>query len=180
MKVIFTSKRSVSMLIFLIIGTIFLFFGYKLIRPVLYIIGSIICLGGLAKLTFLNKKNTPIADFVFDLIEGIFAIFIGVIVVKFYDYKYALFTCGIIYIIIPIIRIFMANNKINQLFVDSLKYLGVVVLLSCIFQDRVSGYVVALIFYGFAIFIFVTLLFKIRRLKRSDDLNEIKDQSKEE
>ena len=175
MKVIFTSKRSISMLIFLIFAILFVFFGYKLIRPFLYFIGGCICLAGLIKLTLLNKSNTPIADYVLDLIEGIDDIFIGVICVKFWDYNYVIFVLGIIYTIIPIIRLFMAKNKINQLFVDSLKYLASIVMISCIREEVISGYVVAAIMFGIVIFIFVSLIIKIRRIKRSEYLHEIEN-----
>lgn len=175
MKVIFTSKRSISMLIFLIFGLLFLFFGYKLIQPFLYFIGSCICLAGLIKLTFLNRSNTPLADYTLDLVEGIADIFIGVICVEFWDYNYVVFTLGIIYTIIPIVRLFMAKNKINQLFVDSLKYLASIVMISCIREEDFSGYVVAVIMFGIVIFIFVSLIIKIRRLKRSEYLHEIEN-----
>ena len=175
MKTIFTSKRSISMLIFIIIGTVFLIMGYKLIKPVLYFIGACICLAGLIKLTFLKKDNTPTADYVFDLVEGILDLFLGVIVIKFHDFHYVVFTIGIIYLIIPIIRLCMAMNKLNQLFVDSLKYLASIVMISCIREEQLSGYVVAAIFYGIAVFIFVTLIIKARRIKRSEYLDEIEN-----
>lgn len=172
MKIIFTSKRSISMLIFLIFGTIYLTLGYKLIRPSLYIIGSLICLAGMIKLTFLNKENTPLIEYRLDQIEGIFAMFIGVITIKFYNYNVAIFIMGLIYLLFPIIRLFMSDTKLNQLFVDSLKYMASIVMISCIYKEELTQYIVALIFYGIAVFIFVTLIFKIRRIKRGEYFNE--------
>ncbi len=175
MKVIFTSKRSISMLIFLILGTIFFILGYKLIEPVLYFIGALICLAGLFKLTLLNKKNTPKADFILDLIEGIVSISVGVVTVQFWNYNIVIFITGLLYLIIPIIRLFMAYNIINQLFVDSLKYLSIIVMISCINKEKLTGHVVGTIFYGIAIFIFVTLIIKIKKIKRSELVNETKN-----
>ena len=172
MKTIFTSNRILTMLIFLIFGTIYLTLGYKLIRPSLYIIGGCITLAGLIKLTLLNKNNTPKMEFNLDCIEGWLAILVGIISIKFYDYEYVLFVIGIIYLIIPIIRILLSENKLNQLFVDSLKYMASIVMISCIYRKEYTQYIVALIFYGIAIFIFITLLFKIRREKRGEYIDE--------
>jgi hypothetical protein len=69
----------------------------------------------------------------------------------------------------------MAKNKINQLFVDSLKYLASIVMISCIREEVISGYVVAAIMFGIVIFIFVSLIIKIRRIKRSEYLHEIEN-----
>ncbi len=175
MKVIFTSKRSISMLIFLILGTIFFILGYKLIEPVLYFIGTLVCLAGLLKLTLLNKNNTPKADFILDLIEGIVSICVGVVTIQFWNYNLVIFITGFVYLVIPVIRLFMAKNLINQLFVDSLKYLSIIVMISCINKEKLTGHVVGAIFYGIAIFIFVTLIIKIKRIKRSEYINEIQN-----
>ncbi len=172
MKTLFTSKRSISMLIFLIFGTIYLTLGYKLIKPSLYIIGSLVTLAGIIKLTMLNKANTPIKEYTLDLVEGVFALFIGIISIKFYNYNVAIFIMGVLYLLFPIIRLFMSINKLNQLFVDSLKYMASIVMISCIYKEELTQYIVALIFYGIALFIFITLLFKIRREKRGEAINE--------
>lgn len=176
MKVFFSSKRTIAFFAFIIIGLLFMFVKAKYVYPgVLIFIGSMICLAGIIKLTFINKQLLGNKEYVFDLIEGILNIIVGVIVVKFWDFRWVTFTCGIIFAIIPVLRVLFSKHKFNQALLDLLKYLAVIVLISSFNRVLVTRYVVSAIFLTVAVIIFITLIIKIRKVKRGEYLHEIEN-----
>lgn len=173
MKIIFTSKRSIGMFALIIVSILLLTLPNKYLYPiVLCFIGSVICLDGVIKLTFLNRNTSGNLEFGFDLIEGIMCMIVGAVVVKFYKYPYATMVCGIIYAIIPIIRILLSRHKLNQFVCDILKYVGVVILITSIDRVFTVRLVVFIVFMSIATLIFLTLLVKMKRIKNGEYIEQ--------
>lgn len=177
MKTIFTSKRSIGMFALLVMGILFIVLPHSIVYPTLLMfIGVVICLDGIVKLTFLNIHTQGKKEFVYDLLEGILDLVLGVVIVKFYKYEYVTCISGVIYAIIPILRIIFSRHKLNQFVVDILKYLALIVLISSIERQYTTRIVVSTIFFSVAVIIFITLLVKIRNERRGV-ANELKNQS---
>ena len=173
MKVIFTSKRSIGMFALIISSILLLTLPNEyLYKIVLYFIGSVICLDGIVKLTLLNKLYEGTVEFTFDLIEGISNLVIGVIIVKFFNYRFTVMTCGIIYSITPIIRIIFSKHKMNQFVIDILKYLAAVILITSVDREYIVRLIVFIVFMSIAVIIFITLLIKIRKNKRGEYIEQ--------
>jgi len=172
-KRLFTLKRFYAALLFIAFGLMFIFVPSKyLTNIVLRIVGVLITLAGIVKLTFVNKNSMGTKEYLFDWFEGVTNILIGVTTFKFYDYPYVTLTCGLIYIIVPSIRFILAKRKVNQLLVDSLKYLGFLVLISSFNKMITSKFVIAPVFFGCAIFICVTIVVNLINYRKEALLNE--------
>ncbi len=171
MRIFFTSKRSISMFALLVIGILFLILPSKYVYPiVLCLIGSVVCLDGIVKLTFLNRYHLGDTEFRFDLWEGITCLIIGIVVFKFHEYRYVTFTCGILLAIAPLLRIVFSNHKFNQFVVDIPKFVGIVVLISSIDRIITVRIVASALFLSIAVIIFITLIYKIRRGDVKDEI----------
>ena len=138
----------------------------------LYFIGSVICLDGIIKLTLLNRLYEGNAEFTFDLIEGISNLILGVIIVKFFAYRFVVMTCGIIYSITPVIRILFSKHKLNQFVIDILKYLAAVILITSVDRKYIVRLIVFIVFMSIAVIIFITLLIKLRKIKRGEYIEQ--------
>lgn len=107
----------------------------------------IITIMGIVKLVFLDKSALSEEDYYLDLIEGIISILIGVICFNFSKYYFINIFFGVIYLIIPIIRIAIATNKINQFFMDIFKFIfASVIFVSTYHAPLVAKIYTALIF----------------------------------
>ncbi len=167
MKVVFKSKRCIAILIFLAFGLMYALAPSDLTYSItLKIVSSFLVIDGLIRLIFADINLMGKKEYIFDIIEGFFAIIIGVVSFKFSNYKYVTFTCGILYIIIPVMRIVVAEKKLNQLLIDSLKYLAMIVLISSINHTFMSNIVISSLFFIIAIVIFITLIKKIMKYKK--------------
>lgn len=166
MKVILSSKRTLAILIFITFGLLYAIapsdFTYNI---TLKIVASFLVLDGIFKLILADIKTLGEKEYILDIIEGFVAIVLGVISFKFCNYNLVPFLCGIIYLCIPIIRIILAQRKINQLLIDSLKYLAIIVLVSSFNRTFMSNIVISSLFFIIAIFILITLIIKIRKFK---------------
>ena len=162
MKIIFTSKRSLAILLFLCFGILFLVLPSKYLYTFsLKFVGAALCLSALLKLTLVSKDNCRTIDFVLDIIEGIEVLIMGVVVFVFYKYRYVTFVLGFVYSIIPILRLCFAKYKLNQFLVDSLKYLTIIILISSFNKTLMTRYIISSIFFSISIFIIITLLRKV-------------------
>ncbi|MGM9972333.1 MAG: hypothetical protein ACI35W_07985 [Anaeroplasmataceae bacterium] len=173
MKMVFTSKRSIAILVFIAFGLLYAIAPSNVTYKVtLKLVGCFLTLDGIIKLIFADYDSMGKVEYRFDVIEGFITIIIGVISFKFYNYQYVTLACGIIYSIVPITRVIMAKRKTNQLLVDCLKYLAIIVLISSINHTLMSNIVISAIFFMIAILIFITLIRKIIKSKKIEEKEE--------
>lgn len=181
MKLVLRSKRTLFALIFIIFGVLFLVLPTKLLYNfAMRTIGVFLVFSAILKLTLVNKNNTSKKEYVFDIVEGILAMAIGVVVFKFYNYNTVTFICGFIYTIIPVLRIIFSKHKLNQLFVDSLKYITIVILISSFNKYLTTRYVISSLFFIFAILILISLIVYIKEnmlIEEKEEDYETKDES---
>lgn len=123
-----------------------------------YISGYSILLTGIVKLLISDLSVLGKREYTIDIIEGIFSIIIGIVFINFYQFKMVCLVLGILYLIFPIYRIIIAVNKINQTFMDSLKF----ILVGFIFANS-TGYKYILKIYLAISLITIGLLIMIYR-----------------
>lgn len=111
-------------IVLVVIGISFLFVPQNILSNVFrYIVGILIILIGHYKLIMSNKTALGTREYYLDIVEGFISIFVGVISIRFYDIDIVCLVSGIVYLVVPFIRIFLSTNKINQILIDIFKFL---------------------------------------------------------
>ena len=166
MRVFFTKKRSIAILIFLILGILFIVIPDIYLMPVIYWLMCVpLIIVGMFKLVFLNKEIQGNLEYQFDLYEGLVSIIVGVTALSFMEYPTVALFLGIIYLIIPLLRIVVSKNKKNQLLIDCLKYFVIFMLLtSNKHLSKVACIVIGVIFIAISVLITITLFKKTQKL----------------
>lgn len=109
---------------FILIGIICLFLPHNVIRHTFrYVVGLSIIAVGFYKLIISDIKALGKREYTIDIVEGFISIIIGVCSINFYYSETASFFLGAFYLIMPIFRIIISENKLNQFFMDFLKYI---------------------------------------------------------
>lgn len=179
MRTILQSKRTLFALIFIILGVLFIVLPTKMLYNfAMKTIGVLLIISSILKLVLVCKDTTSKREYIFDIVEGFIAMAIGVSVFKFYNYNVVTFICGIIYLIMPIIRIIVSKHKLNQLFVDTLKFIVVVILLSSFNKYLTTRYVISSLFFICAILFLISLIISIKEemfLKENGEGYETKE-----
>ena len=123
---------------------------------------------GVFKFTMLDFKVDSTRDYTLDLSEAIINIFVAVIAMHFGQEYIALSVIlGIIYLIIPIIRLILAKIKLNQLVIDSFKFLaGFVIIASNSNYIWWIKYIIGGVYLTVAIAIFVTKMVHYHQAKK--------------
>lgn len=160
----FKRKSFYFMIFFYIIGILYIVIPPDRLVAFTYITACVsIIILGILKLSFVDYRNYYKRDIILDIIEGSVDIVTGVICFNFgRDYYLVTLICGIIFALVPIIRICIEPNKFNQAFMDSLKFLAAIILLATNkHQPNWVCIIVGSIFIAFATLI---LGFKIKHL----------------
>ena len=109
---------------FILIGIVALFLPHTVIRHIFrYVVGLSIVAVGFYKLIFSNIKALGKREFIIDIVEGFISIIIGVCSINFYYNETICLILGAIYLVMPIFRVIISENKLNQFFMDLLKYI---------------------------------------------------------
>ena len=109
---------------FILIGIVALFLPHTVIRHIFrYVVGLSIVAVGFYKLIFSNIKALGKREFIIDIVEGFISIIIGVCSINFYYSETICLILGAIYLVMPIFRVIISENKLNQFFMDLLKYI---------------------------------------------------------
>ncbi len=138
------------------------------LRTTYYLMSVIVLIVGLFKFTMLDSLNQSKKEFWLDLSEAVISMLFSVICMNFGQQYFTLsIILGVFYLIIPIIRLFQAKFKVNQLFIDSYKYLaGFVWICSNPHYVWWIKYVLGLIFLIFALLILTTKLIHLYQYKK--------------
>lgn len=100
---------------FILIGIICLFLPHNVIRHTFrYVVGLSIIAVGFYKLIISDIKALGKREYTIDIVEGFISIIIGVCSINFYYSETASFFLGAFYLIMPIFRIIISENKLNQ------------------------------------------------------------------
>lgn len=133
-----------------------------------YLMSSIILLVGIFKFVLLDSKTREKVDYYLDLTESILSILISILAINF-GLKYIALSIvlGILYLIIPVTRLVYAKIKLNQLFIDSYKFLaGFVLIASNPIYAFWIKYVLGVMYLVFSIMILVTKLIHLHQYKK--------------
>ncbi len=165
MRVYFTSKRSIAILIFLILGILFIAVPTKYLMPIIYWFMCIpLIISGIVKLTLADKRILGSLEYRFDIFEGVLSILVGVISLNFREYPIVTFILGLFYVVVPICRIIYSKTKKNQMLVDCLKYLTAFILITSYKTlSKFMCIVLGCIFIAICVFIFITLVNKAKK-----------------
>lgn len=123
---------------------------------------------GLFKFVMLDASHQAKNEYILDLFESIISIIFSVICLNFGQENLILsMVLGILYLIVPLIRLLNAKFKVNQLFIDSYKYLaGFVWISSNARYIWWIKYILGVIFLVFALLILVTKLVHLYQYKK--------------
>lgn len=162
------------MLFFIALGTVFIIFRNKgLAMTYFTIIGIVIIIIGVFKLTLVDKDRLGRLEYNLDLAEGLINLIVGVVFINFFEYIFVDFVLFAMYITIPICRCFYSQHPVNQVFVDSPKFL---MSFSIVFASNFTFKVFFSIMGG--IFILVGVGIMIRKI--IFEVKELKERKKEE
>lgn len=156
-----------------LIGILCLFLPHSIIRHTFrYVVGIIMVLIGVYKLVMSDVKALGIKEYRIDIIEGIISIVVGVCSINFFYSNHACFFLGAIYLIMPIFRIIISENKVNQFFLDIMKYIFAgYIITNTLSIDMLVKVYVALTFIGIgaAIMIYRFIYYK-NQSKQEDEV----------
>lgn len=109
---------------FILIGITCLFLPHNVIRHTFrYVVGLSIIAIGFYKLIISDEKALGKREYLIDIVEGFISIIIGVCSINFYRSEKTCLFLGAFYLVMPIFRIIISENKLNQFFMDFLKYI---------------------------------------------------------
>lgn len=141
-----------------LIGISFIFIPQDILINIFrYIVGILIILIGYYKLVMSNKKALGEREYYLDIVEGFISIFVGVISIRFYDNAIVCLVLGLVYLIVPLIRIFLSTNKINQILIDIFKFIfaGFILMSNTLVPYATKIYLsIVFIAIGLAVFIY--------------------------
>ncbi|MCR5787187.1 MAG: hypothetical protein K6G28_05760 [Acholeplasmatales bacterium] len=131
-----------------------------------YLALTVIIITALVKFSMLNKDLYSQRDYLLDLSESVVSAIIAVICINFgQEYFVLSIICGVLYLIFPVVRLILAEIKINQLFLDSFKFLcGFVIMASNYHYAFWIKYILGTVFFVTAVTILIT---KFKHLKES-------------
>lgn len=153
---------------FLVALSYFIFPAKYCLNITYYLMCTIVLIVGLFKFTMLDYKHQSKYEFYLDLIEAIVSMIFTVILFNYGQKNMILSaTLGILYLIIPLIRLIQAKFKVNQLFIDSYKYLAsfVFVCSNPLYAWWIK-YILGAIFLIFASLILTTKLVHLHQYKK--------------
>lgn len=133
-----------------------------------YLMSSIVLAVGLFKFVMLDGARQTKEEYILDLSESLISMIFSVICLNFGEHNLILSVIlGLLYLIVPLIRLLKAKFKVNQLFIDSYKYLaGFVWICSNARYIWWIKYILGIIFLTFALLILVTKIVHLYQYKK--------------
>lgn len=156
-------------LLFILCGILCIINSAEVVLHIVYnIICIIILIIGIFKLVMSNKRDLGQKEFVFDIIEGAVNIVVGVVCINFYHHYLVNLICGIAYLVVPLLRVFFAQHKINQLIFDIFKFIFAGFIIATT-QDipEIGKYYISAFFLVFGIGLMSLKLIKYYRFKKN-------------
>jgi len=159
----------IFLMLFTTLSLIYFIAPAKYSLPFTYYIMCGVILGiAIFKFTMLNIRVDSKQDYILNLTEALINVFVGVIAINF-GQEYILLSVflGIVYLIVPIIRIFLAKIKINQIFIDSFKFLaGFVLIASNANYIWWIKFIIGGVFFMVALSIFITKIIHLHQSRK--------------
>ena len=114
------------------------------------------------------------SSYYLDLSEAIINSIVGVVAINFGQEYFGLSVIlGVIYLIVPSIKLAIAKIKLNQLFIDSFKFLaGFVIIASNANFVWWIKYIIGIVFLGVAISILITKLIHLNQARKGGTFYE--------
>ena len=161
----FKRTSFVFMVIFYVISLFYFFVPSKYCLPFsYYLICTLLLIFSIVQFTLLSKKSGQDSQYYLDLYEALNTGIIGVVALNFGQKYYILsIILGLLYLVPLIVRIIVSRIKINQVFLDSVKYMFALVLILANGEVVAwSRFVIGIIYFAVGSIILYT---KIRHLK---------------
>lgn len=176
---IFKTKRFWASILFIIFGVVFMLLPKNILYTfTLKFIGILLCLSAILKLMLVSKKHLSKKDYVLDIVEGFLVLVLSVVIFQFCKYRWVTFTCGLIYAVIPILRLILSKHLLNQLFVDSLKYVTIVILISSLNKYLMTRYIITSLFFIIAMLMLISLVVSLK--KSMNESRVVEDEKEQE
>lgn len=135
MKGKFFNKFFYISLVFILIGILLFFLPAQSVMKLAYrLVCIIIIIIGIFKLVFSDIKVLGKKEYYLDLSEGFINILVGVVCYNFYHVYITSLIFGALYLVIPILRITLSNNKLNQFIMDIFKFVFASLLISASYK----------------------------------------------
>lgn len=160
------------MLFFFVVSLLYFFVPAKYCLPITYyLICAFLLLTSIVQFSLLNKQSSTKLQYSLDIYESINTGIIGVVALNFGQRYYILsIILGILYLIPLIIRLITSKIKINQLFLDSVKYMfALVLLLANATVVGWSRFVIGIIYFSVACIILYTKVKHLNEFKKGEN-----------
>lgn len=164
----------VAFIFFVVIGIIFILFKNTNLASTYFSIVSIaIIIIGMVKLVLLDKDRLEKQEYYFDLAEGIMDLIVGVVFANFYSFFFVDMIIFVGFISIPICRCFYSNHHLNQIFIDSPKFiLSISLIFASNFTFQMFFMIMGIIFMCIGVIILGYKIFKEVKANKERRLNE--------
>ncbi len=164
----------IAFLFFVIIGVIFILFrNTNLASTYFSIVSIVIIIIGMFKLILLDRDRLEKQEYFFDLIEGIMDLIVGVVFANFYSFFFVDMVIFVCFISIPICRCFYSSHHLNQIFVDSPKFvLSISLIFASNFTFQIFFMIMGIIFMCVGFIILFYKIFKELKANKEKRINE--------
>lgn len=162
----FKRTSFIFMVIFYVISLLYFFIPSKYCLPFsYYLICTLLLIFSIVQFTLLSKNRGQSSQYYLDLYEALNTGVIGVVALNFGQEYYVLsIILGILYLAPLIVRIIVSRIKINQVFLDSVKYMFALILILANAQVVAwSRFVIGIIYFAVGTIILYT---KIKHLNQ--------------
>ncbi len=157
------------MILFYLIAIFYFFIPSKYCLPFsYYFICTLLLIFAIVQFTLISKQYGKNDQYWLDLYEALNTGIIGVVALNFGQKYYVLsIMLGILYLIPLIIRVFISKIKINQLFLDSVKYMFALILeLANAQVVAYSRFIIGIIYFAVATIILYTKIKHLNEFKK--------------
>lgn len=164
----------IAFVFFIVIGIIFILFrNTNLASTYFSIVSIVIILIGMFKLVLLDKDRLERQEYFFDLTEGIMDLVVGVVFANFYSFFFVDMIIFVGFISIPICRCFYSSHHLNQIFIDSPKFiLSISLIFASNFTFQIFFMIMGIIFMCIGFAILGYKIFKELKTNKEKKLNE--------
>lgn len=164
----------IAFVFFVVIGIIFILFrNTNLASTYFSIVSIVIILIGMFKLVLLDRDRLERQEYFFDLAEGIMDLVVGVVFANFYSFFFVDMIIFVGFIAIPICRCFYSSHHLNQIFIDSPKFiLSISLIFASNFTFQIFFMIMGIIFMCIGFVILGYKIFKELKTNKEKRLNE--------
>lgn len=156
-KIKFINKFFYIAIVFFALGIICLAVPAKTILPIIYRAVCIFIVSiGIFKLVMCDINVLGKREYYLDIVEGVINLIVGVVCFNFYHIYVVSLIFGLLYLIMPILRVLLSMNKINQILMDIFKFIFAIVIMSSTTKmPNIVKMFVAIVFITFGVMILV-------------------------